>query len=330
MNCQEPLRISSIDFSKVVYPKVRANQNKKIILIKYNEKSKLKNFVFQTPTLLNLSKPVITNGYAEIEVALVGKEKLKVDKFIKFLNDLENKVKADAQFNASSWFNITDENQTINFQKIIRESDDYSTGTIKIKIIKNNDFETMVQLNNNKRIGIESIPEDSWCKMILECYAVWVNTNNDFGLFFRPVLTSFTPREKQTYNYRFIEDSDEENENEFDIPDTDINHNIFMKIERKNRNKLKSNESTSQLDLQELVNHLESEEQPNTSDIKLSIININVPGINANIKENFLVLDTKTSNFSDSTSSDSEPENEFTEHSESTNTRLVDAETSDN
>lgn len=330
MNYQEPLRTSQIDFSKIVYPKTRANQNKKIVLVKYNEKGKLKNFVFQTPTLLNLTKPTFANGYAEIEVGLVGKEKGKVNKFIKFLNELESKVKSDAQFNASTWFNIDEENQTINFQKIIRESDDYSNGTIKIKIIKNNDFETMIQLNNNKRIGIEAIPDDSWCKMILECYAVWINANNDFGLFFRPILVSFTPREKEVYNYKFIEDSDEENDNEnvFEIPDTEINNNIFMKIDPKNKSKNKANESTSQLDLQELVEQLESDEQPNTSDIKLSIIN--VPGINVNKKDNILDINIANSHFSESTSSDSESEYESSSSDESSNNRLVDAETSDN
>lgn len=330
MNYQEPLRTSQIDFSKIVYPKTRANQNKKIVLVKYNEKGKLKNFVFQTPTLLNLTKPTFANGYAEIEVGLVGKEKGKVNKFIKFLNELESKVKSDAQFNASTWFNIDEENQTINFQKIIRESDDYSNGTIKIKIIKNNDFETMIQLNNNKRIGIEAIPDDSWCKMILECYAVWINANNDFGLFFRPILVSFTPREKEVYNYKFIEDSDEENDNEnvFEIPDTEINNNIFMKIDPKNKSKNKANESTSQLDLQELVEQLESDEQPNTSDIKLSIIN--VPGINVNKKDNILDINIANSHFSESTSSDSESEYESSSSDESSNNRLIDAETSDN
>lgn len=330
MNYQEPLRTSNVDFSKIVYPKTRANQNKKIVLVKYNDRSKLKNFVFQTPTLLNISKPVFANGYAEIEVALVGKEKAKVSKFIKFLNELENKVKADAQYNGSAWFNnIEDENQTVNFQKIVRESDDYSNGTIKIKIIKNNDFETMVQLNNNKRISIESIPEDSWCKMILECYAVWINANNDFGLFFRPVLVSFTPREKEVYNYKFIEDSDDENDNDnvFEIPDTEINSNIFMKIDPRNKNKTKSNETTSQLDLQELVEQLESDnEQPNTSDIKLSIIN--VPGINLNKKDNILDINIKDRHFSESTSSDSEYDSSSSD--ETSNDRLVDAETSEN
>ena len=325
MNYQEPYKITNIDFNKIVYPKHKANQNKKIILIKYNEKGKLKNFVFQTPTLFNLTKPQSTNGFAEIEVALTGKEKSKVSKFIKFLNDLENKIKSDAQFNASSWFNITSENQTINFQKIIRESDDYTNGTIKIKIIKNNDFETLLQLNNNKRINLNDVPEDSWCKMILECYAVWINSNNDFGIFFRPVLVSFTPKEKEVYNYNFVEDS--EDEHEFDIPDTEVNNNIFMKVNSTN-NKLKNNDSTSQLELNDLVKQLESDEQKRTSDINLSILtNLN--------KEKVLEINVENKYFSDSDSdcesfsdcdSNSDLNTDIKNKSSSPN---IDAETSD-
>ena len=50
MNSQEPFKINNIDLNKIVYPKDRSNDKKKIILIKYNDKGKLKNFVFQTPT----------------------------------------------------------------------------------------------------------------------------------------------------------------------------------------------------------------------------------------------------------------------------------------
>jgi hypothetical protein len=152
MNSQEPFKINNIDFNKIVYPKDRSNDKKKIVLIKYNDRGKLKNFVFQTPTLLNIGKAQMFNGYHEIELALVGKEKDKVNVFVNFLNQLEDKVKSDARFNASSWFNITDENQTINFQKIIRESEKYNTGTIKIKLMKTIDFETLILYNNKKII----------------------------------------------------------------------------------------------------------------------------------------------------------------------------------
>ena len=305
MNSQEPFKINNIDFSKIVYPKDRSNDKKKIILIKYNEKGKLKNFVFQTPTLLNINKAQMCNGYHEIELALVGKEKERVKHFINFLNELELKIKSDARLHASNWFNITDENQTINFQKIIRDSEDFKTGTIKLKIIKNNDFETLLQLNNSKRIGIESIPEESWSKMILECYAVWINSNNDFGIFLRPILISFTA--KDVYNYKFIDDSGDENE--FDVPDTDVNNNVFMNINNISKN---NNDSTSQLEIDNLIKNLE-EDMINTSE---SNYRLDLPDKQFN-NPNILNIDLGTK-LSSSESFDSD---------ESTN---IDAETSDN
>ena len=305
MNSQEPFKINNIDFSKIVYPKDRSNDKKKIILIKYNEKGKLKNFVFQTPTLLNINKAQMCNGYHEIELALVGKEKERVKHFINFLNELELKIKSDARLHASNWFNITDENQTINFQKIIRDSEDFKTGTIKLKIIKNNDFETLLQLNNSKRIGIESIPEESWSKMILECYAVWINSNNDFGIFLRPILISFTA--KDVYNYKFIDDSGDENE--FDVPDTDVNNNVFMNINNISKN---NNDSTSQLEIDNLIKNLE-EDMINTSE---SNYRLDLPDKQLN-NPNILNIDLGTK-LSSSESFDSD---------ESTN---IDAETSDN
>jgi hypothetical protein len=251
MNYQEPLKISSIDFSKMVYPKQRQTQNKKIILIKMSEKNRLKNFVFQTPTLLNINKPEQANGYAEIELAFVGKEQKKVDKFIKFLNDLETKLKNDAIYNASNWFNLTSDNDTINFQKIMRESVEYKNGTIKVKILKNSDFETILQLDNSKKIKLQDVPENSWCKMILEVYAVWINSNNDFGIFLRPVLISFTARE-EVYNYQFVESDEEVDED--DIPDTEVNNNVFVKLETDIINQLTQDEDTTDINISILNN----------------------------------------------------------------------------
>jgi len=245
MNYQDPLKISSVDFSKMVYPKQKQTQNKKIILIKMNEKNRLKNFVFQTPTLLNINKPEYANGYAEIELAFIGKEQKKVDRFIKFLNELETKLKNDAIYNASNWFNLKGDNDTINFQKIVRESSQYKDGTIKLKILKNSDFETMLQLDNSKKIKLQDVPENSWCKMILEVYAVWINSNNDFGIFLRPVLISFSARE-ELYNYRFIE-SDEEQED--DIPDTEVNNNVFVKLDTDIMSQLTQDEDTTDINI---------------------------------------------------------------------------------
>lgn len=303
MNYQEPLNLSNIDFNKIIYPKSRSSQNKKIILIKYNDKGKLKNFVFQTPTLLNLYKAHEYNNYSEIEIALSSKEDLKVNKFINFINNLEMKIKEDATNNATLWFNI-EQTKSINYQKIIRESENYDKGTIKVKIINNNDFKTNLQINNSKNININEIPEDSCCKMILECYAIWINSNNDFGLFLRPILISFTL--KESYNYKFIEDSDEEDIN---VPDTEINNNIFMKITKPQNSKY--NNSTTQLEINQLVKNLDKNQietsdfnvLPNDSSIKfkmsdnsstnsISIDNINNSLLNAETSDSDYDSDT--------------------------------------
>jgi hypothetical protein len=323
MNCREPLKTSAVNFDKIVYPKIKNNQSKKLVLIKYNDKSKLSNFVFQTPTLHNLFKPQINGNYADVEIALKGKEQGKANKFIEFLNSLEQKIKEDAQHNASRWFDLRDNPMgTIKFQKIIRDSENHPEGTIKLKIIKNNDFDTVLQMNNNRRINMDAVPEDSWCKMILECYGIWINSNNDFGLFFRPILISYTPKEKNIYNYKLIDDSDED---VVDIPDTEINQNIFMKIEQHPK---QNNDSTSQLEYSELMKELEQDEiEQNTSDIKLSVLKTD--DLDFMLKQNVdlnLEVNVNANYESDSDSSDSSDTNNTSDSSNDVNNNVDDTD----
>ena len=138
------------------------------------------------------------------------------------------------------------------------------------------------------------IPEDSWCKMILECYAVWINTNNDFGIFFRPILISFIPKQKEIYNYKFVQDSDSEEENEFDIPDTEINNNIFMKIDESIN--VSNADSTSQLEINELIKQLQNDnEEYEPQKINDSILDIN-------LKSNYYSSSSSDSELSSETS----------------------------
>jgi len=253
----EPYKFSEINLNKLIYSKPKQSGSKKVVLIKYNDNNKPGNLVFQTPTIFNLTEPDIKKGYGEIEVALHGKEKHKTDDFISFLLKLENQVKQDAKVNASSWFDLNEENESINFQKLIREMDGLDSGILKLKLIKNNDFETELINNvNSKKIklSLDEVPCDCWCKMLLEVYAIWINTNNDFGIFLRPVLVVFTPTEKKQYNYKMIEESDSDKEDEFEIPDTEINDNIntniFMSLSNIKQNK--NNNTTSVLELDNL------------------------------------------------------------------------------
>jgi hypothetical protein len=302
MNYLEPLKINNIKLNNIIYSKIKVNQNKKIILLKYND-NKIKNFVFQTPTLTNMNKAIITNDYAEIDIALIGKKKKNINSFLNFLNNLEEKIKEDAIMYSSQWFSLNDndnDNQIINFQKIIRDNN-----TIKLKLIKNNDFETLVQLNNDNKINFQSIPENSWCKVILECYAIWINHNNDFGLFFRPILISFTI--KEIYNYNFInEDESEDNNSSCNIPDTDINKNIsnlFFKLE--NKIYKNNNDETSQLDCNILYNTLINNDDIHHNNI---VLNKNIISDKTS-DENLLKLNNNNSSSSSSNKSKSNKSN---------------------
>ena len=225
---KEPYKIDNIKFENIRYVDKKETSDRTIVYTKYEDKGKLCNFVIQTPSLRNINEVISRKGVSELEIPLVGQNNVKTDKFIGFLNNLDKQITSDAKIN-TDWFNNFYSGKVIRYQKTIRDSDEYKNGMIKIKIIKNDNFETILQVNNKDAINIEDIEKDSWVKMILEVYAIWINKNG-FGIFLRPVLVSFKPFDKSEYNYKFLEESDNE-----DVINTVMdNDSIFMRQEDSN------------------------------------------------------------------------------------------------
>jgi hypothetical protein len=248
MNSLEPLRIQQVNLNNLSYTKIKdeKNKNKKIIYIKYENNKPL---VFQCPPLSNENLPKkITNEYFEIEIPLITQENSKQDKLVEFIQALDKKIRNDAKINAKIWFGENE--QTFTQKNLIKESDNYEFGVIKVKIIKTPSFETLLLLDNRKRISIKDIPSNSWIKMLLEVYSVVINTDTKkFYLFLRPIALSFKEKIGMKYNYKFLEDSASSEE---DIPDSDVN-NIFLKQKNINTDK---NETTSQINIHNLSNLL--------------------------------------------------------------------------
>lgn len=223
-----PYRISEIDVDNICYTDIKVNNKKTIVYMKYCDNNKFKNIVFQTPTFLSTNLVKCKNNMYELDVPLIGKEMNKIDKFINFLNEIDKKIMKDAK-NNNKWFENFTDVKTMKYQRIIRESIDKNNdrGVIRLKILKTNDFETIIH-NNNNRINVEEINKDSWLKCILEIYAIWINPNG-FGLFIRPILLSLKPCTRINYNYKLIEDSDEADE---DVNvDTIQDNSIFIRSE---------------------------------------------------------------------------------------------------
>ena len=229
MNFSEPLHVSQINVNKLTYNKIKDERakNKKIVYIKYNDNKPL---VFQCPSLLCDNTPVkITDDYYELDVPLICMDESKESRLINLFKTLDKKIIEDAKTFGKLWF---DENyDTYTLKTVIKDSDKYKNGVLKVKIIKTHNFETLLLMDNKEKISLDKIPNKSWVKILLEAYSIIINTQNKtFYLFLRPIAMSFSEMKK--YNYRFLEDSDE---NDDDVPDSEIN-NLFLKDKNNNNN----------------------------------------------------------------------------------------------
>jgi hypothetical protein len=241
------LRIHQIDLNKINYLKVKDIGSKKQIYIEYEKKP----LVFQCPSLLNENLPIkITDDYYELEIPLITQEKNKQNGFIDLLKKLDSKIVQDANNNVKIWFN--ENKMSYSFKTIVKDSEKYKAGTIKLKIIKTIKFESVLFLENNKRINIKDVPKDSWVKILLEVHSIIINhENKTFYLFLRPHAFSFKEKEiKLTYN--FLEDSDSDEE----IPDSDTNNLFLKQINVEKNNKSSEGQTSSQInyDLKKLKN----------------------------------------------------------------------------
>lgn len=238
MNYQEPYRIHQIDFNNLIYTKIKNTDTKKIIFIKYRDNNKQNPLVIQLPSLLNINETSkVTNDYHELEIPLITQEADKALLLFNFFEDLDKKIMIDAKINSHMWFDTLIKKDSIKYKKIVKESDVFQNGVIKIKIIKNNDFETMLQIDNKTRINVNKIPLNYWCKMLIEVYALVINSqNNTFSLFLRPIMLSFKEKQAKIYNYKFLEDSDSDKD-EMDVPDSELS-SIFIKQKNKTNDKL--------------------------------------------------------------------------------------------
>jgi hypothetical protein len=227
------LRLQEINLNKINYFKIKNLDCKKQIYIDYENKP----LVFQCPTLLNDNLPIkITDDYYELEIPLITQEKNKQNSLIDFLKNIDSKISEDANNNVKLWFN--ENNMSYFFKTIVKDSEKYKKGSIKLKIIKTIKFESIL-LENNKQININDIQKDWWVKILLEIHSIIINHDNKtFYLFIRPHAFSFKNKEI-TSNYNFLEDSDSNEE----IPDSDIN-NLFLK---QSNNKSNEKQTSSQI-----------------------------------------------------------------------------------
>lgn len=219
MNTLTPYKFSEIDFNKIVYTKIKKNSKKKIIYIKYDDREKLRNLVFQTPSVLSMYEPELKDNFYEFDLSLIFKDEEKGALFIDFLKNLDEKILYDVNNNCTSWFD--DLSSEVLYKNIINEDEICENGTINLKIIKSAGFETIIKLDD-KKVSINKFKDNLLCKMILECFAIIITNDNKISLFLRPIIISLKNKEIENYNYDFYESEDD-----YDTK------NLFIKEEEK-------------------------------------------------------------------------------------------------
>lgn len=195
MENKKPLLFENIDFDKIQFSNIKTNNKKKVIYLKYNND----NFVIQTPTLNCIKGPnKLSDNLWNLEIPLEGEKEKKISEFILFLKKLDQFIIKLAKKNSKEWFNKLDNATYLNS---IRDSsvDSYDKGFIKLKIIKSDNFKTLIKKNNKFKIDVEDIVKDKMLKSILQIYAIWIKPNNQFGIYFRPLVISI--KDKININY---------------------------------------------------------------------------------------------------------------------------------
>ncbi len=207
-----PYFFSNLDLNNIFFTNVKdINNNIKIIFIKYNDKNKIKNCVFQLPTLIN-------NHYNEnnnFEINLKCNNNNNTHKLIDFFNDLDNKIISESKNNIT-WFNNINDKSNIKYKRIIKDTQTCDTGCINFKLNNYKDFKTKILFNNINYNGL--LPSDGKCQIILECYGILINNiKSEFELILRPIILSF----KLSYNYTLL-DSECDDDNKI------TNDNVYI------------------------------------------------------------------------------------------------------
>lgn len=215
-------KIREIDLDNIVYSKPKGNTDKRIIMIGYNDPDKdhIVPLVYQTSELYcanSIEKVSSGNVEYQLDVPVYARTEKKTVEFCEFLHKLNEKVLSDAKEHSSEWFGDI---ENIRYKSIIRGTNNtgnneiFSNGTIRLKLINNPRFRTIV-FDENKCIVDPTkylVANSCYVRVMIEISALWIS-GNSFGIatkIYQIGTSNKINSLMSTENYAFIEDSDDE------------------------------------------------------------------------------------------------------------------------
>jgi hypothetical protein len=230
MQTQQPYLVKNIDLDNILYSDIRKAGSKKYIQISYNDSKKgEQRFIYQSPEFYNVYDIKLVEGgsYYELEIPLYGEQKRKINEFIKFIANIDQKNIEYGKDNIGIMFEI-EKGIKPRYKSTIRlskETDYYNkNGVIKIKIHP----DTFI-IENGKRIPPTNLKKGNTIRFIFENLALWIQQDG-FGMFIKPILIEQI-KKKVIEAYSFAEDSDDDDDEEeySNYGDTEIEpSNMFV------------------------------------------------------------------------------------------------------
>tara|TARA_Y100000813_G_C24144102_1_gene343892 strand:- start:342 stop:1073 length:732 start_codon:yes stop_codon:yes gene_type:complete len=219
MNSDKALDIEQVKVENLIYNEIRSVDNKLLIPIKYKEKSKIKDFIIQTPSFLNIKLLNVKKKYIELYIPLEGKKEKKINSFTDLIENIEKKIIYDAHINSSSWFKnksnqklSSEPNGKYSYRKIIKRS----IPNLHNKNVDNNNYNKFIKLKiyddklsksiinyNDKNIKLDEMPDRTWIKIIIQFNSLIIK-NNYFEIFLKPLLILLTPYDNLIVESRII------------------------------------------------------------------------------------------------------------------------------
>ena len=129
---------------------------------------------------------------------------------LNFIKSIDDKMQNLAK-NNKEWFN----NEKSVYRKIIRDSENFKNGILKLKV-KKNSIPKFLKITKNRQSDaalLSDIKEGNKIKLIIDFFGLWIRKKNNtyyYGLYLKPILIDYRQEEEIT----FIEDSESENEQE--------------------------------------------------------------------------------------------------------------------
>lgn len=185
-------KVHEIDLDNIIYSvPSHSKKNTSSIYISYNHNNINRPLLIETYELYcyeNINETKSKSVPYELLLSLASTSDKKTSQIKEFIDNLDKKMISDAKNKC-----LFPNTNNLTYKVLLRKNEDnkhYNNGSIKIKFINNNEFNTHV-FDENKVLQTTKQYHNIFSppcvvKVILEVVSLWKNKNNVFGIYLRP------------------------------------------------------------------------------------------------------------------------------------------------